>query len=126
MAKALPLVYENLSVVILINIKEHVTLYCKPLLKLFAFVKNIFRMKSSLLLKPLLERFRCSLLSCQPLLMSKDDFDATFGGMETALVEVKRRGKAMMSTVRSREKSSKQDAISLSTGKVDIWSLCPL
>ena len=79
-------------------------------------------MKSSLLLKPLLERFRCSLLSCQPLL-SKDDFDATFGGMETALVEVKRRGKAMMSTVRSREKSSKQDAISPSTGKVDIWSL---
>ena len=125
MAKALPLVYENLSVVILINIKEHVTLCCKPLLKLFAFVKNIFRMKSSLLLKPLLERVRCSLLSCQPLL-SKDDFDATFGGMETALVEVKRRGKAMMSTVSTREKSSKKDAISPSTGKVDIWSLCPL
>ena len=39
--------------------------------------------------------------------MSKDDFDATFGGMETALVEVQRRGKAMMSTVSSREKSSK-------------------
>ena len=29
----------------------------------------------------------------------KDDFDETFGGMETALVEVQRRGKAMMNTV---------------------------
>ena len=29
----------------------------------------------------------------------KDDFDETFGGMEIALVEVQRRGKAMMNTV---------------------------
>ena len=36
---------------------------------------------------------------CCDILLLKDDFDETFGGMETALVEVQRRGKAMMSTV---------------------------
>ena len=39
-------------------------------------------------------------MTLHPFLPLKDNFDETFGGMETALVEVQRRGKAMMNTVK--------------------------
>ena len=39
-------------------------------------------------------------MTLHPFLPLKDNFDETFGGMETALVEVQRRGKAMMNAVK--------------------------